>query len=62
MVGGNDKTLKAYKFDGKLPKSPTWSIDVDSPPRSIDMFNGKMLMGYKNGSLTVANWSNDGKA
>jgi len=62
LVGGNDKTLNAYKFSGKLEKSPIWSIETDSPPRSIDMLNGTILCGYKNGSLTITPWSTDGKA
>lgn len=62
LVGGNDKTLNCYSFDGKLSKKPIWSLEVDSPPRSIDMHDGKILMGYKNGSLTVMPYSKDGKA
>ena len=63
LVGGNDKTLNAYSIEGKgLSKSPIWTLAVDSPPRSIDVFNGNVLMGYKNGSLTVMPYTKDGKA
>lgn len=61
LVGGNDKTLNCYGFSGSLDKKPMWTIDCDSPPRSIDMHNGTILMGYKNGSLTVAPFTKDGK-
>lgn len=50
-------------MEGKgLSKSPVWTLAVDSPPRSIDLFNGNVLMGYKNGSLTVMPYTKDGKA
>ena len=63
LVGGNDKTLNCYFMDGKsISKSPAWALQVSSPPRSIDLFNGNILMGYKNGSLTVAPFSKDGSA
>jgi hypothetical protein len=38
LVGGNDKTLTTYKFEDGLTK--LWSTAVDSPPRSVDLFNG----------------------
>lgn len=37
LAGGNDKTLTVYKFDGGLNK--IFNIKVDSPPRSVDLFN-----------------------
>ena len=36
LVGGNDKTLTVYKFDGKLSK--LWNVTVDAAPRSVDLF------------------------
>jgi WD40 repeat protein len=38
LVGGNDKTLTCYKFDGKLTE--IFKVDVDAAPRSVDLFNG----------------------
>jgi len=38
LVGGNDKTLTVYKFDGALTK--LWSVGVDAAPRSVDLFKG----------------------
>lgn len=38
LVGGNDKTLTIYKFDGALSK--LWTCAVDAAPRSVDLFNG----------------------
>lgn len=62
LVGGNDKTLNCYTIDGKsISKTPTWTLQVDSPPRSIDVFNGMVNLGYKNGSLTVMPLTKDGK-
>ena len=61
LVGGNDKTINIYKFEGgKLSKQN--SIVTDSPPRSIDLFNGKLLMGYKNGSISELDYAKAVKA
>jgi len=60
LVGGNDKTLTAYKWDGALTK--LWNVAVDAAPRSLDLWQGKILMGLKNGSLIVQPWSADGTA
>ena len=43
LAGGNDKTLTVYKFTGKLEKM--WSIAVDAAPRSVDLFQGTILLG-----------------
>jgi len=59
LVGGNDKTLTVYKFDGALTK--LWAVDVDAAPRSCDLFNGQILLGLKNGSIVELPWSADGK-
>ena len=45
LAAGNDKTLTCYKFDGSLSK--LWSIATDAPARSIDLFNGQILLGLK---------------
>ena len=58
LVGGNDKTLMVYKFDGALSKM--WQIDAGAAPRSVDLFNGNILMGLKNGSIVEMTWSADG--
>ena len=58
LVGGNDKTLTVYKFDGKLSKM--WQVACDAAPRSVDLFNGNMLLGLKNGSVVELPWSADG--
>jgi len=63
LVGGNDKSLSCYAIDGKaIAKTAMWTLKTDSPPRSIDVFNGNVLLGYKNGSLTVMPHTKDGKA
>jgi hypothetical protein len=49
LAGGNDKTLTVYKFDGSLSK--IFNVTTDSPPRSVDLFNGTLLLGLKNGSI-----------
>ena len=59
LVGGNDKTLTVYKFDGNLTK--LWAVDVDAAPRSCDLFNGQILLGLKNGSLVEIPWNAEGK-
>jgi len=51
LVGGNDKTLTVYSFDGKLSK--LWSAEVDGAPRSLDLYQSNILMGLKNGSICV---------
>lgn len=58
LVGGNDKTLTVYKFDGKLTK--LWSVPVDAAPRSVDLFNGQILMGLKNGTIMEMEYKGDG--
>ena len=60
LVGGNDKTLTTYKFDDGLTK--LWSVAVDAAPRSVDLYNGQILLGLKNGSLVEIEWTADGKA
>lgn len=58
LAGGNDKTLTAYKFDGKLTK--LWSNATPAPPRSLDVLNDIILMGLKNGSIMVMPCSDGG--
>jgi hypothetical protein len=41
--------LTVYKFEGALTK--IFNVTADSPPRSVDLFNGTILMGLKNGSI-----------
>jgi hypothetical protein len=60
LVGGNDKTITTYKFDGALTK--LWNTAVDAAPRSLDLYQGQILMGLKNGSLVEMTWSADGKS
>lgn len=38
-----------------------WSITVDAAPLSVDLFNGQMLLGLKNGSIVELPFSADGK-
>jgi hypothetical protein len=59
LVGGNDKTLTVYKFDGNMTK--LWAIEVDAAPRSVDLFNGQILFGLKNGSIVEIPWHEEGK-
>lgn len=62
FAGGNDKTITCYLLKDKLTaKDKIWSIDTDSPPRSIDMLNGIILLGYKNGSISEVPFTKDGK-
>jgi WD40 repeat protein len=50
LVGGNDKTLTIYKHaGGDLTK--LWAVSCDAAPRAVDMFNGNILIGLKNGSI-----------
>jgi hypothetical protein len=58
LAAGNDKTLTCYKFDGSLSK--LWSIATDAPARSIDLFNGQILLGLKNGSVCEMPFSAQG--
>jgi hypothetical protein len=51
--------LTVYKFDGSLTK--LWQIEVDAAPRSVDLFNGQILLGLKNGSLVELPWHAEGK-
>ena len=37
LAGGNDKSLKVYKFEGEL--KVLWNLTTDSVPRSLDLFN-----------------------
>lgn len=60
LVGGNDKTLTVYKFDGNLTKM--WQVDAGAAPRSCDLFNGNILLGLKNGSILELPWSADGSS
>lgn len=60
LAGGNDKTLTVYKFTGKLEKM--WSISVDAAPRSVDLYQGVILLGLKNGSIAELEMTADGKA
>lgn len=56
FAGGSDKTITAYVHNnGSLKKQ--WSITVESPPRSIDLHDNKILMGFKNGNVSVLNYS-----
>ena len=49
MAGGNDKTLTVYTFNGVLNK--VWAVEVAAAPRSIDLYQGIILLGLKNGSI-----------
>ena len=61
LVGGNDKSLTIYQFTGgQLTK--LWATQCDAQPRSVDMFNGNILMGLKNGSICELPWSAGGTA
>jgi len=37
-----------------------WSVVVDAAPRSVDLFNGQILMGLKNGSIVEMAYKADG--
>lgn len=37
LVGGSDKTLTSYKIGSGGGLTKTWTIPVDSPPRSVDL-------------------------
>lgn len=61
LAGGNDKSLTVYKVDGGLTK--LWGpVQCDAAPRSIDLFNGQILLALKNGSVCELPWSADGTA
>jgi WD40 repeat protein len=59
IAGGKDKSLTIFKFDNGLTK--LWSIKVDSAPLSVDIFNGQLLLGLKNGSIVEMPYTADGK-
>lgn len=50
LVGGNDKSLTVFKFDGACTKM--WNVVCDSKPLSLDLFNGNLLIAQKNGSIS----------
>ena len=58
IAGGSDKTLSLYKFTGSLQKM--WVVEVAAAPRSVDLFQGRFLLGLKNGSLVDMPLSTDG--
>ena len=61
LVGGNDKSLTIYQFTGgQLTK--LWATQCDAQPRSVDLFNGNILLGLKNGSICELPWSEGGTA
>jgi WD40 repeat protein len=60
IVGGSDKSVTIYRYKDGLTK--VWMAQVDSAPRSVDLFNGNFLFGYKNGNIATMKWSEDGKA
>ena len=60
LVGGKDKTLTIYSFDGALKK--LWNVVCDAEPRSVDLFKGQILLGLKNGSISELKYTADGKA
>ena len=51
LAGGNDGSLTVYKFEGGKLSAKLWDIACDAAPRSLDLFNGKILIGTKNGSI-----------
>lgn len=59
IVGGSNKTLSLYKVSGdNLQK--LWSVDTAAAPRSVDLFQGRFLLGLKNGTLVDMPVSSDG--
>jgi len=60
IAGGKDKSLTVFKFNNGLTK--LWSITVDAAPLSVDLFNGQMLLGLKNGSIVELPYSDNGKS
>ena len=59
LVGGNDKTLTVYTFKGDLSK--LWSYKLEGAPRSIDLFQGKLLLGMKSGQIMEMDYKANGK-
>jgi WD40 repeat protein len=59
IAGGKDKSLTIFKFAGSLTK--LWSIKCDAAPLSVDLFNGQLLLGLKNGSIVEMPYTADGK-
>lgn len=62
LVGGSDKTISNYTVNNGGALTKAWTIPVDSPPRSIDLYNGQVLMGLKNGSICVMSYSAEAQA
>jgi WD40 repeat protein len=58
IAGGKDTSLTVYSFSGALIK--LWSIMVDAPALSVDLFNGQLLLGLKNGSIVEMPYTANG--
>jgi len=52
--------LTVYKFNGAL--QTLWKIQLEGAPRSIDLYDGTILLGLKTGSIVEMPFSNNGKA
>lgn len=59
LAVGNDKTLTAYKLDGKLSK--IWNVSIGEVARSIDFFEGKILLGLMNGTIATLDFEDQVK-
>lgn len=53
FAGGNDKKINVYSFDGKS-LTKLRAMDLEAAPRSIDVYNGQMIAGLKNGNIMVS--------
>lgn len=59
IAGGSDKSLSLYKVQGDQLQQ-LWRVDTAAAPRSCDLFQGRFLLGLKNGSLVDIPVSSDG--
>lgn len=62
LVGGSNKTLSSYSVGQGGALTKQWESEVQSPPRSIDLYQGTLLIGYKNGSIADKSFTADGQS
>jgi len=55
LAGTTESMLFAFSFDGELKN--LFQIQLEAVPRSIDLMDGMMLIGLKNGNINVAKFA-----
>ena len=57
LTGGADKFINVYTITNGTLSTPK-KFSCDSTPRSLDMMNGKILVGMSNGTIRQFNYAN----